>query len=328
MNRKFRWGIIGLGKIARKFAADLALVPGAQLHAVAATDLERARSFAADFGAARAFGAYLDLAQCDDLDAVYIATPHHLHHDATLMCLEKGIPVLCEKPLALNSAQVRTMVDSARRHRTFLMEALWTLFVPAFEYALERIRQGDIGQVLGVHADFGFRLPRDPASRLFNPDMGGGALLDIGIYPALLAHSVLGVPQRIQASGAFGPTGVDETCVFTLLYPHQAIATGHATVSGHTPVEARILGSSGAIYLHSRWHHPQRVTLSQYREKEVIEQTVELPYEGWGYHFEIAHVMQCIQEGLLESPRAPWQLSLDLMETLDQIGAHMRQNVL
>lgn len=316
-----RWGIIGLGKIARKFADDLRRVPNAKLHAVASSSLERSLAFAAEYGAAHAYGHYEDIVKCADLDVVYVATPHVLHCENTLMCLENGLPVLCEKPFAMNSAQARRMVGAARRNRVFLMEALWTRFIPAVDHALQLVSEGAIGQVHTVKSDFGFKLPFDPHSRIYDKALGGGSLLDIGIYPALLALFVLGKPEAedILAAAAFTRTDVDESCAFTFQYPQGKLALGHSTVAANTPVEAWLYGTEGTIYLHPRWHHAQKISVSRYEGREEVTREIEMPYEGWGYAYEAMHVMECLREERLESDLVPLHFSLDLAETLETI---------
>jgi predicted dehydrogenase len=321
MERIYNWGIIGMGKIARKFAEDLRRLPNARLHAVASASPERARAFAHDFNVPHAYGDYEDIVKCPDLDIVYVATPHVLHFSCAMFCLANKIPVVCEKPIAMNLGEAQKMADLARQNNTFLMEALWTRFIPAVEYALALVEQGEIGIVHTVKSDFGFKMPLDPVSRLFDKNLGGGSLLDIGIYPALLALSVLGKPAHndIQAAATFTTTGVDESCAFTFRYPNNQLALGYSTVAANTPVEAWIHGSEGTIYLYPRWHHTQRLTVSEYDGRLENKREVEFPYEGWGYHFEAAHVMQCLSEGRTESDRVPLQFSLDLIETLDTI---------
>jgi predicted dehydrogenase len=318
-NTPFHWGIIGPGRIARKFADDLGSLPGARLYAVGSTSLERARAFAAEYDAPHAFGSYADLARCPGLDAVYVASPHTGHAEHTLLCLDAGVPVLCEKPLAINAAQARRMADAARANGVFLMEALWSRFIPGVERALELAREGAVGEIHTVKADFGFYLPFDPASRLFDPALGGGALLDIGLYPALLALSVLGKPDDVLAAASFAPSGVDRTCAFTFRYPEGRIALGHVTLAANTPVEAWLYGAEGAIYLYPRFHHTQKLRLTRYEGRSEQTEELDFPYEGWGYAFEAAHVMECLENGLKESPRVPLSLSLALVETLDKV---------
>jgi len=315
------WGIIGLGRIARKFADDLIGVPNARLHAVASTSPERAQSFAAEYGVAHAYSHYEDIVHCPDLDVVYIATPHNLHCENTLMCMEHGLAVLCEKPLAIHVVDARRMMEAARRKKVFLMDALWTRFIPASQRAFSLIEQGVIGQVHTVKADFGFYAAFDPTSRLFNKSVGGGTLLDIGIYPALLALFVMGIPRKedIQAAATFAETDVDDSCVFTFQYPGKGLASGHSTVRSNTPLEAYIYGTEGHIYLHPPFHHTHKLTVVQYDGREEKSETIDLSYEGWGYQFEAAHVNDCLLAGKLESDLIPLDFSIGLMDTLDTI---------
>lgn len=319
--RTYNWGIIGLGKIARKFAEDLGRLPNARLHAVASTSELRAREFAAEFQAPHAFGRYEDIVRCPDLDVVYVATPHVLHCECALFCLEHGIAVLCEKPFAMNLGEARRMVETAHRHRAFLMEALWTRFIPAVEYALALVEQGEIGEIHTVKADFGFKTIFDPQWRLYNKNLGGGSLLDIGIYPVLLALTLFGKPREadILATATFTETDVDESCAVIFQYPGKRLALLHSTLAASTPTEAFLYGADGTIQLHHRWHHTQKLTVSEYDGRVENKRDVEFPYEGWGYHFEAAHVMECLDAGLLESDRLPLQFTLDLVETLDRI---------
>lgn len=321
MSRVFRWGIIGLGKIARKFAEDLQRLPNARLHAVASTSADRAAAFAHEFGAVHAFGTYEELARCPGLDIVYIATPHVLHYENTLLCLEHNLPVLCEKPFAMNRQQAAHMIQTARRHRVFLMEALWTRFIPGVDYALALAEQSEVGRIHTVKADFGFHMPFDPHSRVFNKALGGGSLLDIGIYPAILALFVLGkpLPEDVQAAATFTATDVDESCAFHFRYPDNRLALGHSTIAANTPVEAWLHGTEGSIYLHPRWHHTQKIRVSHYEGRTEHRYEKDFPYEGWGYHFEAAHVMECLEAGWLESDKIPLDFTLELAETLDTL---------
>jgi predicted dehydrogenase len=317
--RMYNWGIIGPGKIARKFAADLKLLPNARLHAVASTSPERAAAFAAEYNIGHVFTRYEDIVHCPGIDIVYVATPHALHCENALICLEHGLPVLCEKPFAMNSAEARRMVAAAHKNRAFLMEALWTRFIPAVNHAFELLAQGEIGELHTVKSDFGFKMPFDPSHRIFNKALGGGSLLDIGIYPALLPLLLFGKPagEDILAAATFTPTGVDESCAFTFQYPGNRLALGHSTVAANTPVEAWLYGTEGTIYLHPRWHHTDRLTVSRYEDRQENKRDLHLPYEGWGYSFEAAHVMQCLENEMLESDKIPLDLTLDLVETLD-----------
>ncbi|MFN0215399.1 MAG: Gfo/Idh/MocA family protein [Saprospiraceae bacterium] len=315
------WGIIGLGKIARQFADDLRRLPNARLHAVASTSFERAQEFSAEFGATHFFSHYEDLIHCPGLDVVYVATPHPFHCENALLCLENGLPVLCEKPFAMNYGEARRMVSAARRNRVFLMEALWTRFIPAFEQAFQLVQQGEIGDLHTIKADFGFKMPFDPASRVFNKSLGAGSLLDLGIYPALLALSFFGKPEaeNICAAASFTSTDVDESCAFTFQYPNGQLAMCHSTIAANTSLTAHLYGTKGTIMLHPRWHHTKKITISQYEGRTETFRDLDIPYEGRGYVYEAAHVMQCIENQMLESETVPLDFTLDLAETLDNI---------
>jgi len=315
------WGIIGLGKVARQFADDLRLLPNARLHAVASTSAERAAAFAAEFGAVHAFGRYEDMVLCPDLDVVYVATPHPFHCENTLLCLENGLPVLCEKPFAMNMDEARRMVAAARRNRVFLMEALWTRFIPAIEQVFQRVENGEIGTLHTIKADLGFKMPFDPQSRVYKKSLGAGSLLDLGIYPALLAVSLFGKPEpeNICAAATFTNTDVDESCVFSFQYPAGRLAIGHSTIAANTSLGAHLYGTEGTIFLHPRWHHTQKLTISRYDGRQESFRDLEIPYVGRGYSYEAAHVMQCLDNELLESEIVPLELSLDLVETLETI---------
>ncbi len=316
MAKTYNWGIIGPGKIAHKFAQDLGKLPNARLHAVASRSEERARAFALQYGAPHAYGTYEGITACPDLDVVYIATPHTGHRDNTIMCLNAGLPVLCEKPFAMNSAQVQEMVDAARANDTFLMEAIWSRFTPSTAKALELIGHGMIGDVLSVKADFGFRPPFNPEGRLFNLALGGGSLLDIGIYPVFLALLVLGKPAEIQALAQLGPTGVDEEVGMLFKYEGGQMAHLHATIRAFTKTEAFIYGERGAIHLHTRWHEPTALSLLL---EDRRPQDYRFDYHTNGYSYEAEEVMHCLEHGLKESPLLPLGFSRDLMEVLDAV---------
>lgn len=315
------WGIIGLGKIARQFADDLRLLPNARLLAVASTSQERADAFATEFGAEHAYGRYEDIVHCPGLDVVYVATPHPFHCENTLLCLENGLPVLCEKPFAMNMAEARRMVAAARRNRVFLMEALWSRFIPAFEQVTQMVEQGEIGRLHTIKADLGFNMPFDPNSRVYNKNLGAGSLLDLGIYPALLALSFFGKPEpeNICAAATFTATDVDESCAFTFQYPEGRLALGHSTIAANTSLGAHLYGTEGTIFMHPRWHHTQKITVSKYDGRQESFRDIDLPYMGRGYCYEAAHVMECLENELLESEVVPLDFTLDLMDTLDTI---------
>ncbi len=317
----YNWGIIGLGRIARKFADDLALLPNARLHAVASTSPQRGAEFAAEYGAVHVYERYEDLVNCPDLDVVYVATPHIFHCENALLCLENKIPVLCEKPFAMNGAQARSMVAAARKNRVFLMEALWSLFIPGVTEAMQLVAKGEIGDLHTIKADFGFNMPVDLESRVYNKALGAGSLLDLGIYPALLSVAMFGKPEEenIFAAATFTQTEVDESCAFIFQYPGNKLMMGHSTIVANTSLTASLFGSKGTILMHPRWHHTTKLTVSTYDGREEHKRDIDVPYEGWGYQYEAAHVMQCLENEMLESNVVPLELTLDLTETLDTI---------
>lgn len=310
------WGIIGMGRIARKFANDLKLLPNAKLHAVASQSLERAQEFGKEYLVPHAFGRYEEIVNCPDLDVVYIATPHVQHCENTILCLRHKIPVLCEKPFAMNLEEAHKMVMTARENQTFLMEAIWTRFIPTIVKAMELVESGIIGEVISIKADFGFKAPFNPEGRLFNRELGGGSLLDIGIYPAFLALLILGKPSKIKAFANIGTTGVDEELGAVLQYNDGKLAHLHSTIRSITKTEAFIYGEQGTIHLHTRWHEPTGMTLLL---QDGRPKPFHFDFKGKGYHYEAEHVMQCLQTGKTESPLLPLDFSLDLMELLDDI---------
>ncbi|HFC00904.1 MAG TPA: Gfo/Idh/MocA family oxidoreductase, partial [Phaeodactylibacter sp.] len=243
--KTFHWGIIGLGKIAHKFAQGIAVLENASVYAVASRTPKKAKDFARQYNVEFYYNSYEDLMYCDGIDAIYIATPHVFHFENTMLCLRHKIAVLCEKPFAINNRQVQKMVATAKANNTFLMEALWTRFLPSIEKVLELIANDVIGEVHTIKADFGFKAKFDPQNRVFNNALGGGALLDIGIYPLFLALLIFGKPNNIQASAKTGTTYVDETCAMILDFPKNKIAILHATIIADTPTEAFIYGSKG-----------------------------------------------------------------------------------
>lgn len=316
--QKIRWGILGCGKIANKFAADLQLVDDAELVAVGARDPERARSFADIYGARLAFSSYVDLVNCPDVDVIYVATPHGYHHEHALLCLRHGKAVLCEKALALNLRQVKEMIEESRRSNVFLMEAFWTKFLPQYQKVLSIVSEGTIGQIRMLQADFGFNGGEVPAQRLYDPLLGGGSLLDIGIYPVFLAVSLLGRPVNVNAIMDAYDTGVDKQIAINMQFDSGALATLSSSFEVETPVAATIMGTRGYINMKNRFHNATcELELVTGRDNR---QTIEVHREGgYGYQFEARHVTQCLRDGIRESPVMSFNDSILLMETLDRI---------
>jgi predicted dehydrogenase len=316
MEHLIRWGILGPGAIAGKFAAALPEAGGAELHAVGSRDLQRAEEFAAKHGAAHAYGTYNELAGDPGVDAVYIATPHVFHKKNTILCLRAGKHVLCEKPLAINAAEAREMRRAAGEESRVLMEAMWMRFVPATERVRELVASGAIGDLRRVTADFSFRADFDPAGRLFDPKLGGGALLDVGVYPLSLAHMLLGAPSEIYATARIGETGVDEESAVVLGYKNgeQAVLTASTRLEG--PLEAYILGTGGSIKIHRPWWVSSRFSLT--RPTGEVED-VDVPYQGNGFVHQIDAFMEAIRKGKPECEIMPVSGSVSVLETMDAI---------
>ncbi len=318
MTSTINWGIAAPGRIAHKFAHDLALAENAKLHAVASRSMERATAFANQYGAPHAFGSYEAMVNCPDLDVVYIASPHVGHHPHSLLFLKNKIPVLCEKPLAINARQSREMIETARHNGTFLMEAIWTRFLPLFGKIVDMVEDGVIGELNSLRADFGFKAPYDPKGRLFDPALGGGSLLDVGLYPVYAATQFLGKPKNIQAAAVKGVSGTDDSCAMIFSYPQNKVAILDSSVINHTPTIAELYGEKGKIYLHSRFHEGDRATLTINGQ---AEEEIYLPKKGFGYYHEIMAVNESLRNGESENKKMPLDFSLLMMENLDAVRA-------
>jgi len=318
MSEKINWGIIGAGKIAGKFATDLATLPDANLYAIASRSEEKAANFAETYGFQKTFGSYESMLQDPAVQAVYIATPHVYHCHNTLMALDHKKAVICEKPFAMNTREVKEMLAKAKATDTFLMDALWTLCLPHIIKAKEIVDSGQLGKIVSVKADFGFNANFDPNSRLFNRDLGGGALLDIGIYPLLLALYFLGKPEKIAAVAKMGNTKIDEECAIFLSYTSGQTANLHATLLARTPTEAHIYCEKGFIHIPTQFHKPvEAIKILEY--DGLKETNVPFDVQSIGYKYEAAEMMNCMRAGKKESDIIPHQFSLDLMELLDKV---------
>jgi predicted dehydrogenase len=311
-----RWGILGAGHIARKFAADLLLSPDCRMTAVASRSREKAEGFAAQFDIPRRHGDYQALAYDPEVDVVYIATPHAFHRDHVILCLQAGKSVLCEKPFALNSTQAHEMADIALKADRFLMEAMWTRFMPHILALCKTVRSGAIGEILTLTADFGFRGTGHPDGRLFSSALGGGALLDVGIYPITLAFLIFGQPRTVQSMAHIGATGVDEQCGMLLGYDNGGMAVLSASIIDQTAQEAVISGTGGRILVHTPWWRSSRFTL---HAEGCEPETVQLPIQGNGFVYEIAETVKCLLEGKRESEIMPLSETLAVMSVMDRM---------
>lgn len=310
------WGIIGAGHIARKFAKALSAAPGARLHAIASQDIQRAEAYAEECNVPHAVGSHEEILDIPEIDIVYIATTHNFHHRDSKLCLEAGLPVLCEKPFTLRLDELEDLVDIARRKKLFLMEAMWTRFLPTIDKVLELIREDKLGKIQVVRADFGMHREFDPEHRLFNKALGGGSLMDIGVYPLFLALLLNGMPEEMNAVGHFGLTGVDESCVMNLKHPNGVVSGLQTTFLSNTPCEAEIFGEKGSIKINSKWYAPSSVT---FHPRKGQEQEFKFEYLGNGYHLEAIEAMECLRKGMTESKKLPLSFSLDLMRLVEKV---------
>jgi predicted dehydrogenase len=319
------WGLLGTGFICQALAEALAHVPDARLVAVGSRGPERAAAFAGRHAARhpglRAHASYAALVEDPAVDVVYVGTPHTDHAASALLALQAGKAVLCEKPFTLNRAQAEAVVARARERGCFLMEAMWTRFVPAVAEVRRRVAAGAIGEPLSLRADFGFSAAHLPAShRALDPALGGGSLLDVGIYPLSLASFLLGPIEAAWAQAQLGPTGVDLHTTFTLRHAGGALSQGLSSLRGRTPWRAEVLGSEGRIELHAPFFHAEAFTLVQ---GDAPAADYRLPHTGNGYAHQVLEVHRCLRQGLLESPVMPLAESLALMGWLDTMRAQV-----
>ncbi|MCS7064835.1 MAG: Gfo/Idh/MocA family oxidoreductase [Fimbriimonadales bacterium] len=314
----YRWGILGTGKIARRFMQAASLVPEAQVVAVGSRSQQTADAFGEQFSIPHRYGSYEALLTDPEVEIVYVATPHTLHAENTHAALEQGKHVLCEKPFTLNARQAEPLVALARQKRLFLMEGMWTRCFPLMREVVARLQAGEIGAIRLIQADFGFRAPYDPSGRLLNPALGGGALLDVGVYPVALAFLFLGEPMRVHSAAAIGQTGVDEQCALLFEYADGALAILSAAIQTDTPKEATLCGTKGRLRLHTPWWKPSEATLTR---ADGSEELIQHAYTGDGLQFEIRHVHDCLRQGLTESPWMPLDETLRMLRLLDRIRA-------
>jgi predicted dehydrogenase len=313
-NRTIKWGIIGLGNIAHKFAEDLAVLENTELVAVASRSKEKANKFAQQFNVLNAYDSYLALAKDANVDAVYVATPHSFHKEHAILCLKKKKAVLCEKPFAMNLQEVNEMIIASKQNKTLLMEALWTRFLPSYKYVLNIIKNNSLGKLIQLEADFGFKPIYDLDSRLFKKEVGGGSLLDIGIYPVFAALSSLGIPKRIDAKATFFENGVDSSCNMVFHYK-KAKAVLKSSLLEETKTEAIFTCEKGVIKLHTRFHEDTNVTTII----DGKEETYTFAFKGLGYSSEIHHFNQLIRDGETESNIMTFEFSKNLIKTLDSV---------
>ncbi len=312
----YNWGIIGAGWIAGQFAKDLKLLPNAFLKAVASRSSERAKTFAGEFEIPVSYGSWEEMSADPEIDIVYIASHHPFHFENTLSCLEAGKAVLCEKPFTMNKEELDKLVEVARRNKVFLMEAIWTRFLPSTRKVIEIVNSGELGKMQNIYADFGFLLEYDPKHRLYDLEKGGGVLLDVGIYPVFISQLLAGPPVKIHATARFAESGTDHSCNIIFEQKENIVSSLNCSLLSHSPVEATILFENGYIRMESMFLTPGPITIHR---KDKDPQLFEFPEKGGGHHHEATEVMRCLDGGLTESPLLPLDFSLGIMESLDRI---------
>lgn len=314
-----RWGILGAGNIAGALVDAIRATEDGEVAAIASRSQDRADSFAARFEIPHAYEGYDGLLEDATLDAVYVATTNDLHHRNTLDAIAAGKAVLCEKPFALNAGQAEEMAQAARSAGVFVMEAMWMRFIPAIEHLLEMVGSGELGEIRAVLADFGFDAGAATGHRLIEPGLGGGALLDLGVYPISLAMMLLGNPDTVAGTAAMTESGVDGQVIATLGYGGGALATAFASFRAASPIEAHIVGSAGRVRLRSPFHHSQQLDVST----DAGMHEVPVAYEGNGYQYEVAEVHRALAAGEFESPKRPLADTIAVMDVLDRVRAEI-----
>lgn len=314
-SENFSWGILGPGGIARAFGQDLTLLSGHAIGAIGSRSLENAQKFSDAFGGT-AYGSYAELVADPTIDAIYVATPHPAHHDNVILALNAGKPVLCEKPFSVNADQAQAMVDAAARNNVALMEAMWARFLPHYAKVREIVKSGVLGPILSVHADHGQRLADQGIARLVEPDLAGGALLDLGIYPVSFAHMILGTPSNVASKAVFTDKGVDAQTSMIFTYSSGAQAVLTTTMMEQTPCRAVVAGLNGWLEIDRTFYNPaaMRMVLNDGTVTEYPN-----TYPGHGLREQAEVFKQLVISGALESEILTWKDTVDIMKTLDEV---------
>ena len=315
MNKPIRWGIIGPGKIAHKFAEGISSVPHTELYALASRSKERAQHFAQQYNAVKYYDSYLTLDQGPKVDVIYVATTNNQHFQHAKLCIEHNKACLCEKPFTLTTQELEHLIALSKTHKTFLMEALWTRFLPSIDVAEKLIKQGSIGTITHINANFGFKANYSQESRLFNPNLGGGALYDIGIYPIFFAMHFLGTPHKISAHAQKTSDGVDIDNTITFEYKNNCKAHLASSFTKDLSCEATIFGTKGSIQFARMWHCPTQISL----EQETTSRDMEITYIGNGYNYEIQEVCECLRQNKIESSKLSLKNSLERIQISNEI---------
>lgn len=315
--KKTRWGILGTGHIARTFTADLALLEDAVVQAVGSRSAERAEAFGEAFDIPHRHGSYEALAADDDVNVIYVATPHPAHAENMITCLDGGKAVLCEKPFTMNAREAQVVLDHARERSLFIMEGMWTRCFPVIREVARRVHDGTLGTLRLIDAGFCEKRAFDAEHRLYSKDLGGGALLDLGVYPVSFAQLLMGdKPGVNDVSAVIGKTGVDEHTVMMLSDGDRAAATLSCSFQVTTPRSAAVAGTDATLEIPAPWTRPERAALSA--DGRTLEEIVQ-PIEGHGFVYEAREVMRCLNEGATESPLVSHEDTLSVMHIMDAV---------
>jgi predicted dehydrogenase len=316
MNRNYRWGILGAGRIAEKFCEALCFTEGSEVYAVASRDIGKAKAYADKYNACKVYYNYTDLVKDENIDIIYIATPHAFHFEQTMLCLDNKKPVLCEKPMSLTLQQTTEMIAAATKNKLFLMEGMWTGCMPFIEKILSIIKEDTIGQPKYLSADFGFTAPVDNNGRLYNKSLGGGSVMDVGIYPIFLSTLIFGEPSVIQTVSKLSATGVDEYANIVLQYADGKTAHLLSTIGFNTAIEAEIIGTKGRIKINNPWFKATNFSVIL---NDGTAQQFSMPHASNGFEHEIKEVMHCLDNGFLESNKVPHSLTLSVSKIMEEI---------
>lgn len=312
-----RWGILGTGKIAHLVASDLSLLPRAELTAIGSRSQSRADAFGDEFDVPHRYDSYEAVVTGADVDVVHVATPHTYHAEHAILAMEAGCAVLCEKPLALNAAEADRIIRVAREREQFLMEGMWTRFLPVMEDVRRVVNAEErLGSVQAFRADIGFHQPFDPEHRMFNPDLGGGALLDLGVYPIAFAFDLFGPPDEVTSTAVLGETDVDEQCAVVFEYEGGLQGLWQASVRADAGRTCAIAGTEGRLEGRRAWWKGDPFVFTG---SDGSTETFDRPFEGNGYQFELAHVGRCLRNGQDESPVMPLDESRALLRVADTL---------
>ena len=315
MSSKFKWAILGAGNIANQFANGLKSIDDAELYAIGSRDFDKAKEFASRYGATIAYGSYEELAADSNIDCVYIATPHPMHLPCALLCMNNGRNVLVEKPMGVNAGEVQKMIDTAKEKQVFLMEAFWTRYLPSIKKTVEWIKQGKIGDVRMIHCDFGFRGDGNPESRLYNNNLAGGALLDVGCYTIRMATMLFGNnPDVITGAAHIGETNIDEQSAMILRFPKGELAVLSTAVRTSTYHNLHIFGTDGNISVPSFWNSPRLTLFENGKEPVHFEELT-----GNGYNYEAVAAMESIRAGKIEDELSGHADSLAIAKISDEL---------